>query len=113
MTEQELFEFAAKAAGVQGFYLVYDGEEFRYGIASEDKLWNPIENDSDAFRLLVDLNLDMDHGWEVVGGEPKATVCVQNREGTAWANEIKGDDPYAAARCAIVHVAAKIGEKME
>jgi hypothetical protein len=113
MTAQELLEFAAKAAGIQGDYLLYDGEEFRYGIVTEDKLWNPIENDSDAFRLMLDLNLTLTDAWINYENAPLAVVVVKNQESTVFCQHAKYDNPHQAARVAITRVAAMIGQTMK
>ena len=52
MTDQELLELSAKAAGYKyaknGGYIVVDGIPGN---------WNPLTNDDDAFRLAVQLSL--------------------------------------------------------
>lgn len=115
MTDRELLELAAKAAGC-GPSHYEDGSwlEVRYGYTvalwfdERDGYWNPLECDGDAFRLAVDLGL---------------LVCAYDDE--SWAQwyikpygrwittkEARGEDPYAATRRAIVRCAAKIGKGM-
>ncbi len=121
MTDKELIQLAAKAAGItlvpytwnkgtgwdhEGFYVAGD----RSG--SE---WNPIENDGDAFRLAVALNLDIlqdplplkTNSVEVVANDHEH-AGVQ-----PWAWEFRAPDPVAATRRAIVRVAAEIGKNKE
>jgi hypothetical protein len=113
MTEQELFEFAAKASGQ------YHGEwsdkfgALRMREGNRWIEWNPLKNDSDAFGLLMCLNLTLTHRWVDDNGEPLAFVSVTNQEETLSAGQIKYGDPRQAARRAITRVAAMIGMEMK
>lgn len=96
MTDRELLELAAKAAGIEGSW-----HEQNSAYASptgwlmpNGHTWNPLTDDGDAFRLAVKClpfhtlqysREDYDH-------------CQQ--------------DPYAATRRAIVRAAAEIGKGM-
>jgi hypothetical protein len=64
---------------------------------------------------MVDLNLFVFHGWTYAENEkvPLANVTVDNAEQTVPSGEIKGDDPKAAVRRAIVRAAAQIGKAMK
>ena len=110
MTDKELLEYAAKAAGIE---LDWDippnsnspwsitGEGDERGSAAE---WNPLTDDGDALRLAVKLNLTVKidlHEIEVFDTDG-CLVSVPLE---------KQDDPYAATRRAIVRAAAAIGEK--
>lgn len=107
MTDRELLEMAAKAAGRLGHW---DGDVFvldDYG-QNECSAWWPLDNDGDALRLAVKLGLVLNlspredcRGQTVVTfnglskiGEP----CYEGRE--------------QAARRAIVRAAAEIGKGM-
>jgi hypothetical protein len=64
MTDQELLEAAAKAAGIDGDYrteyLCIDGDWENVTaifLPDDDGWWNPLTDDGDAFRLAVDLGL--------------------------------------------------------
>lgn len=101
MTDKELIELAAKAAGllVLGYeessgYLSVEGE--RFGFGHQRFCWNPLNCDSDALRLAVKLGLfESGQLWDKVMG---------------YRFEYEGeDDPYAATRRAIVRAAAEIG----
>lgn len=92
MEDSKLLEFAGLAAGE-----TYTKER------------NPLERDDLALRLAVKLNLFVFHGWTHAEGVPLANVVVDNAEQTVPSGEIKGDDPYAATRRAIVRAAAEIG----
>jgi hypothetical protein len=108
-TDRELLELAAKAVG----YKV--DEKTKVSVFAEQNwlpmiypqkecpnLWNPLINDTDAFRLAVKLRID-------VSGNPKVVFAT---DGFGPCAEHVGDDPYAATRRAIVRVAAAIGESM-
>ena len=95
MTDRELLELAAKAAGFNAFA----------GHAKQmiESGWNPLTDDGDALRLAVKLHIplrfeeDFD-GWGVVAGTD---------------GEMCKPDPYAATRRAIVRAAAEIGKEMK
>jgi hypothetical protein len=113
MTDRELLELAAKAADIPGqWHEVDDGWFVPGNINSWASLirWDPLARDVDAFRLMVKLNLFVFHSWTHAEGVPLANVVVDNAEQTIPSGEIKGDDPYAAARRAIVRAAAEIGK---
>ena len=98
MTDRELLELAAKAAGI----------ELRWhpdGTAYSDSrckdywgVWNPIADDGDALRLAVKLKLLIDG----------CSNCAQTMEQDFGWFYGKGDE-YAATRRAIVRAAAEIG----
>lgn len=123
MTDRELLELAAKAAGyvideharngsawawVYPFGAKPDGDG-DYPIFK----WNPLHDDGDALRLAVKRNIGVrSHGsdhwqqpnvavalWDV--GEMGGRVVVES-----------GDDPQRAIRRAIVRAAAQIGRAM-
>lgn len=102
MTDRELLELAAKAAGVSGKWYE-DWRESGYELPDgyNMPLWNPLTNDGDALRLAVKLGLTVGQyegiysfvGWDDFEEE-----------------EPHGNDPYAATRRAIVRAAAEIGK---
>ena len=96
MTDRELLELAAKAAGYQlgpsGQYIVEDG------IATG---WNPLEDDGDALRLALDIGIAILPGCRAQLGYPLGPIF---REGPLH--------PYATHR-AIVCAAAEVGRKMK
>jgi hypothetical protein len=110
-SDKNLLRLAAKAAGYpisEGYleettsciYWVYiDSDEETHPPPTDSvwtELWNPLIDDGDALRLVVNLNLDI-------------SVCV---EGHVSVDEYN-DDPYAATRRAIVRAAAEIGKQKE
>jgi hypothetical protein len=88
MTDQELLQKAAMAAG-------YAEPNWppRYD-------WNPLTNDVDAFRLMVDLMMVIKVYKNAVTAEPFNGIEV-----TASVRDFNGD-PHAATRRAIVLAAA-------
>jgi hypothetical protein len=113
MTTQELLEFAAKASGQ------YHGEwsdkfgALRMREGNRWIEWNPLKNNADAFRLMLDLNLILTHEWINYEKAPLATIVVRNEESTVFCRYAKYDNPHQAARVAITRVAAMIGVEMK
>lgn len=97
MSDRELLELAAKAAGYN--YKPQNGAIVVDGIPAN---WNPLTDDGDALRLVVKLQMELtvfrDH--------------VTAFYATGWCDELNGDDPYAATSRAIVRAAAEIGRAM-
>ena len=56
-TDRELLELAAKAAGIAGTYIEAWGDVGITAAHQRTQLWNPLENDGDALRLAVKLNI--------------------------------------------------------
>jgi hypothetical protein len=100
MTDKELLELAAKAAGIE---LKWISEKSYIG-SPVSAHWNPIDFDGDALRLAVKLMLD------IYCHERGAHVDGDRREYHA---EESGDDQYAATRRAIVRAAAELGKAMK
>ena len=97
MTDRELLELAAKAAGI----------EIKHWIGSEpfSPDWNPLTDDGDALRLAVKLKLDV--LTDCLDG-----VCISSAQLEEQCEPDLGD-PYAATRRAIVRAAAEIGKEMK
>ena len=98
MTDRELLEAAAKAAGVVGFWVDAGSN---VGSDSEPVIWNPLTDDGDALRLAVVLQMELKvyevsaHAASAIGG---CSACTSEK-----------GDPYAATRRAITRAAAEIG----
>ena len=108
MTDKELLELAAKAAG----YTLEDhhdinGEYWPWCI-EEGEYWCPLTDDGDALRLSVKLGVY----FLVVTEENAISARIRNGPRCSWREPIN-DDPYAATRRAIVRAAAEIGRSME
>ena len=106
MTDQQLLELAAKAAGIKISKSPAGKLWVRFVVTSWDE-WNPLEDDGDALQLAVKLGLFVDvYDAEVVTG----WVVDKDSMSMETLNQPKGNDPYAATRRAIVRAAAEIGK---
>ena len=111
MTDRELLELAAKAAGI---------EYHNYGMEWFDAHWNPLADDGDALRLAVKLQLTTllrPRRVEIMSW-PELTGSMVFGFDNGLSPRVEsvepyGDDPYAATRRAIVRAAAEIGERRE
>ena len=111
MTDRELLELAARAAGLEFDPTVQN--KFGLLVVTEDaacqsdqKLWNPLTDDGDALRLAVKLSLWIgQHDDGVTVSDLYARI---NHEGV---EENFNNDPCAATRRAIVRAAAEIGKE--
>jgi len=105
MTDRELLELAAKAAGYEyakhGGYIVVDGIPGN---------WNPLTDDGDALRLAATLGIDIE--WRADGRV--AAYRHANANGYCFtAFESSREDRAANVRRAIVRAAAEIGRNMK
>jgi len=101
MTDRELLELAAKAAGYDD--ATWDMERnciHTLKLPNFWCFWNPLTDDADALRLAVKLNM----------------ALTFSADGNCHAEGLNGEyacecssDPYAATRRAIVRAAAEIG----
>ena len=105
MTDTELLEFAAKAAGYSfdGYVLRNNNTEFEYSG------WNPLEDDGDAFRLAVHLRMNICH----YSGCTDAPDRVGVNNGYGIKPVPYKDDILKAVRRVIVLAAAEIGKAMK
>ncbi len=135
MTDRELLEMAAKAAGVfmrkedwpytnpfdpeclQTFFdpdgLSITGTRLWYGSdgdigGTEQYTWNPLTDDGDALRLAVRLHIDILHRF--IGGQ---RVEVLAPGGPLISQSCDEQSRQDATRRAIVRAAAEIGKSME
>jgi len=113
MTDRELLEYAAKAAGLEATAIVPDGIPHRFG----GGYWNPLTDDGDALRLAVKLRLTI--RLEDPDGTLSGIAAYQDGAPTfdgkgPWFRKEwnKDSDAYAATRRAIVRAAAEIGKTM-
>lgn len=101
MTDKELLELAARAAGVK--LVCYGGISYYasdYMPTSES--WDPLADDGDAMRLAVklDMTVNIQGKWVMVD-------C-----GDMTKRDYDDNDTFSATRRAIVRAAAAIGEKL-
>lgn len=99
MTDQELLELAAKAAGYD-YITETEGDVFAWKERSCVE-WNPLTDDGDALRLAVRLQMDL-----VKYDGLLVVHCQQKMVEHEYDN-----DPYAATRRAIAKAAAEIGKE--
>jgi hypothetical protein len=114
MTDRELVELAAKAAGVEltwhqemaGTFPTYRrvGEHYDSYVQ-----WNPLTDDGDALRLAVKLQLGISIPPVVDG---RVDVVTFYGPIISIIEYPVGDDRYAATRLAIVRAAAEIGRTL-
>lgn len=103
MSDRELLELAAKAAGIADLQQV--GNIWYYtngGYLMRE--WNPLTDDGDALRLAVKLKFTVE-----IEDDQSAVFC----RGPGGGYVPNNNDPYAATRRAIVRAAAKIGRNMK
>ena len=113
MTDRELLEAAARAAGVVGEYVekirvtTDVGREVFTGIRTgPETCWNPLTDDGDALRLAVALRLCFGPNFD---GDTAVAFGNDGRNIT----EPYDADPYAATRRAIVRAAAAMAAQPE
>jgi hypothetical protein len=106
MTDRELLEKAAKAAGLDVVdartydLLVFDGPKHIKG-------WDPLRNDGDALRLAVKLKFDLyRYDAPIIPAEIAHVDVVHFNRAIGGVSEVTIEDPYAATRRAIVRAAA-------
>ena len=112
MTDRELLELAAKAAGIELVWRSFSNVPSLFKGLSSDEIWNPLTDDGDALRLLVRLGSAKVAAMEIGPGG----TCLSFFHPEADADEMqepgKPFEPYAATRRAIVRAAAEIGRSM-
>lgn len=109
MTDRELLEMAAKAAGVVGawdqMHLTY-GDMLLEGINNGSPIfWNPLADDGDAMRLANRLSIDVLHNWE--------SITAQWEQGKFCREKCADETRDKATRRAITRAAAEIGASMQ
>jgi hypothetical protein len=108
MTDRELLEFAAKAAG-NGANSWSDSHKCLFTThgpyPNEYRKWNPLADDGDALRLSTELRLNVFH----TNGCAYAMQSDCDGEYEQKVSYKDAGDKHAATRRAIVRVAAEIG----
>jgi hypothetical protein len=108
MSDRELLELAAKAAGMSGDIVTMFGGGFNFRQHGDDELWNPLTDDGDALRLAVKLKIDVMHNED---GDRDPWVMAQMIDCVEDVND-ESQRPVATRR-AIVRAAAEIGRAMK
>lgn len=115
MTDQELLELAAKAAGME----VYEPCECCDSLIRSESgeapiYWNPLRDDGEALRLAVKLRLTLgEHLGARHAGVPPCPDDFEDGNVPVRIAQLDGHDPFAATRRAIVRAAAEIGKGMK
>lgn len=113
MTDRELLELSAKAAGIIVRPVVIEdiyGEKTWVGLKTKKRSWfDPLMDDGDAFRLLVylEFRLKIDQEGVVVESPIDERLTIQK-----FLDETMELGKRALVRRAIVRAAAAIGRKM-
>ena len=105
MSDRELLELAAKAAGLSLLWSRLEDADLSPRLADSFFNWNPLTDDGDALRLVVALRLHVKPGKYIGDG---CTVETQ-RDGIAGCTAFY-DDKQEQMRRAIVLTAAEIGK---
>lgn len=113
MTDKELLEMAAKAAGIthhgsKGCSGIWIGHGNIFTGRLHSPVWNPLTDDGDALRLAVKLQLSMDLFDDAI-----AVGCTPNDNECEQVSEPVGSDQYTATRRAIVRAAASMATASE
>lgn len=127
-TDRELLELAAKASGINVIRSRLDDPLFRDFLVSngvrnphhENGPWNPLEDDGDALRLAVKLQISI-HNEHLQAGSTYCTRVdsddpfgdVLSEEACDGDGETLQESDYAATRRAIVIAAAQLAESKE
>jgi len=117
VTDRELLEMAAKAAGIEIGWIdpVWNNPDaVPYFHFPNGKLWNPLTDDGDALRLAVAVSDQIRDGFRIMLADFNDPFVAIDR----WTNETtvrertEDSGSLAATRRAIVRAAAAIGESM-
>lgn len=111
MTDRELLELAARAAGLpfskgglNAERLTMDPPNPGLWIRGGNSCWNPLLDDGDALRIAVRLRLKIVH-------TESAAFC--SRRGKVLAFEDHGPDAHRATRRVIVRAAAALAQETQ
>lgn len=111
MTDRELLELAAKAAGYQFSTSMRSLSRPPVPVILAEsgrwKQWNPLHDDGDALRLAVKLNIHI----SLYGPDTGITAWIVKDSANHFDADY-GDDPCASTRRSIVRASAEIGRQM-
>lgn len=110
MTDRELLELAAKAAGFTGTVTVYETGYTEMGLSNHfsprgSNVWRPLTDDADAFQLAVALDINTGRSGNDCWTISDIGDYQEPSNGTR-------SDQCRAMRRAIVRAAAEIGRTM-
>jgi len=120
MSDRELLELAAKAAGYQLSTMMRSLSRPPMPVILAEsgrwKQWDPLHDDGDALRLAAKLKLAVAYTLDEIPCEPSKCMVGKKPwnggEPICW-ERFQGDqERYAATRRAIVRAAAEIGRQM-
>lgn len=110
MSNRELLELAAKAAGISQI-LCYETARncLRIGTRAHYRLWKPLDDDGDAMRLAVKLRITVEQ--ELLEAKASAYVLIgtKRQHFVSVSGKVTRQE---ATRSAIVRAAAEIGRAM-
>lgn len=115
MTDRELLELAAKAAGIDGEWVrdtAYMQERYYFNVPYDNHnmltgfRWDPLLDDGDALRLAVQLNISLTM-------KPRGCVASDLYISGAEAYEPFGKNRAADTRRAIVRAAAEMEKALK
>jgi len=119
MTDKELLEMAARAAGLR---LEWDGHpdawQPMYYEGKTYSSWNPLADDGAALRLAVDVGLFIEPFTNGVFAQEKMGMVTvraflnDSLDSVDIDEPIEAGDPYVATRRAIVRAAAEVGRSL-
>ena len=121
MNDIHLLEYAAKAmqhSGDEKFrsFAIYDNDKFvslnlgfRSGVLTQ--IWNPLDDNGDAFWLAVKLNICINFGFAANQINCEIYDWEEDEVKIDW-KENGRKDPFTATRRAIVRCAAEVGKSL-
>lgn len=119
--DRQLLEAAARAAGINASWHPEDDPDFMAAhegmflngarTPDNDKYWNPLRCDGDAFRLAVKLKLLIAHNTFFVDDETPRVYVQWGMGLNEEVSEAAEADPLAATRRAIVRAAVAIAQQ--
>lgn len=113
MTDRELLELAAKAAGIVLGWDAMGAYQVLPGVSGSDVRWNPLEDDGDALRLVVKVLPQVTWVRSRAGFDGHVSAVYLDEPATrAGVIEAFNGDPLVATRRAIVRAAAEIGARL-
>ena len=110
--KQNLLELAALAGGIQfrGYDLWYEDFSAYDPETDCNYQWNPYDNDGDAFRLAMKLDMNL---FSINGIAYAMESETNGPDGPDGQQVHHRSDPCAAMRLAVVRVAVEIGKLMK